>query len=177
MKPDSLPSESAWAELREAQSMALDLPKTGMASAIDIGDASNIHPKDKQTVGKRLALAALYMAYRQKIEYSGPVFNKMKINGNRIEITFSHVGSGLKVKDKYNYIKGFALSGNDHKFYWAKARITGVNTIMVSTPEVSEPVAVRYGWANNPDDLNLYNSEGLPADPFRTDRLKGITEK
>lgn len=175
-KPDSLPSESAWAELREAQSMALELPKTGMASAIDVGDASNIHPKDKLTVGKRLALAALYTAYRQKIEYSGPVFNKMKINGNRIEITFSHVGTGLKVKDKYNYIKGFALSGNDHKFYWAKARITGVNTIIVSTPEVSEPVAVRYGWANNPDDLNLYNSEGLPADPFRTDRWKGITE-
>lgn len=147
-----------------------------MASAIDIGDAVDIHPKDKQTVGKRLALSALNVAYRQKIENMGPVYKKMKVNGNKVELTFDHVGTGLKVKDKYSYVKGFALAGKDHKFYWAKATITNNNTIDISAPEVQEPVAARYGWANNPADVNLYNSEGLPADPFRTDKWKGITE-
>ena len=176
MKADSLPAESTWAELREAQSMTLSLPKTGMASAIDIGDAVDIHPKDKQTVGKRLALSALNVAYRQKVENMGPVYKKMKVNGNKVELTFDHVGTGLKVKDKYSYVKGFALAGKDHKFYWAKATITNSNTVDISAPEVPEPVAVRYGWANNPADVNLYNSEGLPADPFRTDKWKGVTE-
>ncbi|MCL6101898.1 MAG: sialate O-acetylesterase [Bacteroidetes bacterium] len=176
MKADSLPAQSTWAELREAQSMTLSLPKTGMASAIDVGDAGNIHPKDKQTVGKRLALSALKVAYNQNIENMGPVYNEMKVSGNKVEITFSHVGTGLKAKDKYGYVKGFALAGNDHKFHWATAAITGTNTIILSAPEVAEPVAVRYAWGNNPDDVNLYNSEGLPADPFRTDKWKGITE-
>ncbi len=176
MKADSVPAESTWAELREAQSMALSLPKTGMASAIDVGDALNIHPKDKQTVGNRLALSALKVAYRQNIENMGPVYREMKIIGSTVEITFDHVGTGLKAKDKYGYAKGFTIAGNDHKFYWAKATITSTNTVLISTPEVSAPVAIRYGWANNPDDVNLYNSEGLPADPFRTDKWKGITE-
>lgn len=177
MKADSLPAESSWAELREAQSMTLALPKTGMASAIDVGDALDIHPKDKLTVGNRLALSALTVAYRQNIENMGPVYREMRITGNTVELTFDHVVLGLKAKDKYGYVRGFTLAGNDHKFYWAKATITGTNTITVSSPDVSEPVAVRYGWANNPDDLNLYNSKGLPADPFRTDRWKGITEQ
>ena len=176
MKADSLPVESTWAELREAQSMTLSLPKTGMASAIDVGDALDIHPKDKQTVGKRLALSALNVAYRQNIENQGPVYKEMKINGNRVEITFDHVSTGLKAKDKYGYVRGFTIAGNDHKFFWANAKITGSNKVEISAPEVAEPVAVRYGWANNPDDVNLYNSEGLPADPFRTDKWKGITE-
>lgn len=176
MKADSVPAESTWAELREAQSMALSLPKTGMASAIDVGDALDIHPKDKLTVGNRLALSALAVAYRQPIENMGPVYKEMKINGSNVEITFDHVVLGLKANDKYGYVKGFTLAGSDHKFHWAKATITGTNTIVVSCPDVTVPVAVRYGWANNPDDLNLYNSKGLPADPFRTDKWKGITE-
>ncbi len=176
MKADSVPAESTWAELREAQSMALSLPKTGMASAIDVGDALDIHPKDKLTVGNRLALSALAVAYRQPIENMGPVYKEMKINGSNVEITFDHVVLGLKANDKYGYVKGFTLAGSDHKFHWAKATITGTNTIVVSCPDVTAPVAVRYGWANNPDDLNLYNSKGLPADPFRTDKWKGITE-
>lgn len=147
-----------------------------MASAIDVGDAIDIHPKDKQTVGNRLALSALKVAYNQNIENLGPVYKNMTIKGNNVEITFDHVGSGLKVKDKYKYLKGFTVAGNNHKFYWAKAILTSNNTVVVSAPEVSEPVAVRYGWADNPDDANLYNSEGLPADPFRTDKWKGKTE-
>ncbi|MCE1198347.1 MAG: beta galactosidase jelly roll domain-containing protein [Marinilabiliales bacterium] len=176
MKPDSVPSESSWAELREAQTMALELPKTGMASAIDVGDALDIHPKDKQTVGKRLALSALNVAYRQNIEYMGPVFKEMKITGNKAVLTFSHVANGLTIKDKYGYVKGFAIAGADHKFFWAKAKVTAPDTVEVSAMEVNQPVAVRYGWANNPDDVNLYNSVGLPADPFRTDKWKGVTE-
>jgi len=177
MKADSVPVESTWAELREAQTMTLSLPNTGMASAIDVGEALDIHPKNKQTVGQRLALSALKVAYHQNIENLGPVFSDMKINGTKIDLTFSHVGIGFKVKEKYNYVKGFTIAGNDHKFRWAKATITGPNTIQVYSSEVDAPVAVRYGWANNPDDVNLYNSEGLPADPFRTDKWKGITEK
>ncbi len=176
MKADSIPVESTWAELREAQSMTLALPKTGMASAIDVGNALDIHPKDKQTVGNRLALSALTVAYRQPIENLGPVYKEMKIIGNTVEITFDHTVLGLKAKDKYGYVKGFTLAGTDHKFYWAKAMITGTNTLVVSSPDVNVPVAVRYGWANNPDDVNLYNSKDLPADPFRTDKWKGITE-
>lgn len=176
MPADSLPSESTWAELREAQSMTLSLLKTGMASAIDIGDAKDIHPKDKQTVGKRLALSALKIAYNQNVENLGPVYQDIKITGNKAEITFSHVAAGLMAKDKYGYVKGFTIAGADHKFVWAKATITGANTVLVSSPEVPVPVAVRYGWANNPNDANLYNSEGLPTDPFRTDKWKGITE-
>ncbi len=176
MPADSLPVESTWAELREAQSMTLSLPKTGMASAIDVGDALDIHPKDKQTVGKRLAISALNVAYHQDIENRGPVYNQMKVNGNKVEITFDHVGKGLNAKDKYGYVKGFTVAGANHKFYWASATITGARTVVISSPNVSDPVAVRYGWANNPDDANLYNSETLPADPFRTDKWKGITE-
>ncbi len=176
MKADSLPAESTWAELREAQTMTLSLPKTGMASAIDIGDAVDIHPKDKQTVGKRLALSALNVAYHQNVENLGPVFKQMKIIENKVEITFDHVSKGLVSKDKYGYVKGFTVAGADHKFYWAKAVLTGTNTIVVTATEVTAPVAVRYGWANNPDDLCLYNSESLPADPFRTDKWRGITE-
>ena len=176
MKADSLPVESSWAELREAQSMTLALPNTGMAVATDIGDALDIHPKDKQTVGKRLALSALKVAYKKDIIYSGPVYKEMKINGNKITLSFDQVGTGLKIRDKYGYIKGFALAGEDHKFYWATAKLTGPNTLRVTSPEVQNPVAVRYAWGNNPDDANLYNSADLPASSFRTDKWRGITE-
>ncbi len=176
MKVDSIPQESAWAELREAQSMTLLLPNTGMAVTTDVGDAIDIHPKDKQTVGKRLALAALKVAFKQDIVYSGPVYKEMKISGNKVTLAFDQIGEGLKIRDKYGYLKGFAVAGEDHKFYWANGKLTGKNTIEVSSPGVTHPVSVRYGWANNPEDANLYNSEDLPASPFRTDTWKGITE-
>lgn len=176
MKIDSVPKESEWAELREAQSKTLSLPNTGMAVIIDVGDALDIHPKDKQTVGTRLTLAALKIAYKKDIIFSGPVYKGMKLSGDKIILTFDEVGKGLKVKDKYGYLKGFAVAGKNHKFYWAKAIITSMNTIEVYCPEVQHPVAVRYAWGNNPEDANLYNNADLPASPFRTDEWKGITE-
>ncbi|MEI8114726.1 MAG: sialate O-acetylesterase, partial [Bacteroidia bacterium] len=176
MKADSVPVESTWAELREAQSKTLALPNTVMAVTTDVGDAVDIHPKDKQTVGNRLALAAFKVAYRQELIYTGPVYQQMKVSGNKIILTFDQVGNGLKIKDKYGYLKGFTIAGEDHQFHWAKAVITGNNTIEVTCPEVQHPVAIRYAWANNPDDANLYNSADLPASSFRTDQWKGITE-
>jgi sialate O-acetylesterase len=176
MKADSVPVESTRAELRDAQSKTLALPNTGMAVTTDVGDALDIHPKDKQTVGNRLALAALKVAYQQDLIFTGPVYKSMSIKGNTAILTFEHVGTGLKAKDKYGYLKGFTIAGENHQFFYAKAIITGNNTIEVSCPEVQQPVAVRYGWANNPDDANLYNSADLPASPFRTDEWKGITE-
>ncbi len=176
MKADSVPVESTWAELREAQSKTLALPNTGMAVTTDVGDALDIHPKDKQTVGNRLALAAFKVAYKQELIYNGPVYQQMNVSGNKIVLTFDQVGNGLKIRDKYGYLKGFTVAGEDHQFHWAKALITGTHTIEVSCPEVQHPVAVRYAWANNPDDANLYNSTDLPASSFRTDQWKGITE-
>ncbi len=176
MKVDSIPQESSWAELREAQSMTLALPNTGMAVTTDVGDAINIHPTDKQTVGKRLALSALKVAYKQNIIFCGPVFKTISFSGDKASLIFDQTGEGLKIKDKYGYIKGFAIAGDDHKFFWAKAKITGPSSIEVFCPEVKKPVAVRYGWGNNPDDANLYNSADLPASPFRTDTWRGITE-
>jgi sialate O-acetylesterase len=170
-KPE--PSESAWAELREAQTSALRLPNTGMAVAIDIGEANDIHPKNKQDVGKRLALAALAIAYGQKIEYSGPMFERMEVEGNKARIFFKHTGSGLVCKGEK--LLGFAIAGEDKKFVWAEAKIEG-DTVVVWSDKVEKPVAVRYAWADNPE-CNLYNREGLPAVPFRTDippYLKGI---
>ncbi len=176
MKSDSIPAESGWAELREAQRKTLALPNTGMAVTTDVGDALDIHPKDKQSVGSRLALAAFKVAYKQDVIFCGPVYKEMTISGKSITLTFSEVGSGLKVKDKYGYLKGFAIAGDDHKFYWANGKLTGKNTIEVTSPEVQHPVAVRYAWGNNPDDANLYNSADLPASPFRTDSWRGITD-
>lgn len=172
--PQSNPGESDWAELREAQSMTLSLPKTGMAVITDIGEANDIHPRNKLDVGERLALSARKIAYGQNIVYSGPTYKAMKVEGKTIAITFDNTGSGLIGKGKYGYVKGFAIAGADRKFYWAQAQIEG-NQIIVHSPKVSEPVAVRYGWADNPDDANLYNKEGLPASPFRTDTWEGIT--
>jgi len=166
------PGQSDWAELREAQSMTLALPNTGMAVIIDIGEANVLHPKNKQDVGKRLALWALANTYGQKIEYCGPVYKSMKTEGNRIVLTFDQVGGGL-VTVSEPPLKGFAIAGADRKFVWADARIEG-NKIVVSSEKVSEPVAVRYAWADNPV-CNLYNKEGLPASSFRTDDWPGVT--
>jgi sialate O-acetylesterase len=166
------PSESDWAELREAQLMTLALADTGMAVIIDIGEADDIHPKNKQDVGKRLALWALAGSYRKKLVYSGPIYKSMKVERDKIVLQFDHVGSGL-VAGRGGALKGFAVAGADRKFVWADARMDS-NGIVVSSDEVSEPAAVRYAWADNPV-CNLYNWEGLPASPFRTDDWPGIT--
>ncbi|UII25334.1 sialate O-acetylesterase [Fulvivirga maritima] len=169
------PDNSEWAELREAQHMALSLPKTGEAVLIDVGLANDIHPTNKQDVGLRLALSALKVAYNKDIVYSGPTYESMEVKGNEVVLSFSNTGSGLTTKDKYGYVRGFAIAGNDKQFHWAKARIEG-DKVIVYSDEVSDPKAVRYAWADNPDDANLYNKEGLPASPFRTDSWKGLTE-
>jgi sialate O-acetylesterase len=175
MAKDTVPTESGWAELREAQTMTLSLPQTGQAVITDIGDADDIHPRNKQDVGLRLALIALNKDYGKKdIVYSGPAFKTMNINGDKAVIEFSNADKGFVVKNKYGYIDGFAIAGADKKFVWAKAYIDG-NKIVVSSDQVQNPVAVRYSWGNNPD-VNLFNTEGLPAIPFRTDNWKGITQ-
>ncbi|MBC7913866.1 MAG: sialate O-acetylesterase [Pyrinomonadaceae bacterium] len=172
MKGEKDPTPSDWAELREAQLMTTLLPHTGMAVTIDIGLAENIHPKNKQDVGYRLALIALAKTYRLKVQHSGPIYKSQKIMGNEIRLRFRFSKNGLKTKDNAP-LTGFAIAGIDQKFYWASAKIEG-NELVVSSPDVPNPVAVRYGWSTNPD-CNLYNGVGLPASPFRTDQWKGLT--
>jgi sialate O-acetylesterase len=163
------PAESAWAELREAQLLATRLlPNVGMAVITDVGDPKDIHPKKKEPVGARLALAARGIAYGEKIEYSGPVYKCMETQGDRIVLHFDHVGKGLKAEG--GPLKGFAIAGADGKFVWADARIEG-DTVVVSSKDGPRPVAVRYGWADCPV-VNLWNKNGLPASPFRTDRAE-----
>lgn len=177
------PGDATWAELREAQTMTLALPNTGQAVIIDIGEANNIHPKNKQDVGKRLALNALAKDYGQDdLVYSSPMFKSMEIDGDKAVITFDHVGEGLFAKNLNpelgtvgpTKVLGFAIAGEDRRFVWADAVIAGKDKIVVSSDAVKAPVAVRYAWADNPE-VNLYNSEGLPACPFRTDDWPGIT--
>jgi len=175
-KPVSEPGESEWAELREAQTQTLQLENTGMATIIDAGDAADIHPTDKQTVGYRLSLAARKVAYGENLVYTGPTYQGMKIEKNRIFLTFDHTGKGLQANNKYGYVNGFTMATKDGAFKWAKATILNTNTVMLTSEEVENPAEVRYGWADNPDDLNLYNSEGLPANPFRTDARPGKTK-
>ena len=167
------PVQSTWAELREAQNMTADkLDAVGVASAIDIGEAGNIHPKNKQDVGKRLCLAALKIAYGKDIVHAGPKYDSMEIDDHKIIVKFKNVGGGLVAKG--GPLKRFAVAGKNQKFYWANAEIEG-DTVEVSSPEVRNPVAVRYAWSDNPAGCNLYNKAGLPATPFRTDDWPGIT--
>jgi sialate O-acetylesterase len=167
------PNESDWAELREAQTMTmLNRPNTGMAVAIDIGDAKDIHPKNKQEVGRRLALNALKIAYGKNVACSGPIYKSMKVKGNRLRIKFDHTDGGLVAKDS-QALKGFAVAGADQVFRWAEAEIDG-NEVVVWHKEIKNPVAVRYAWASNPV-CNLYNGAGLPASPFRSDDWTGVT--
>jgi sialate O-acetylesterase len=155
-----------WPLLREAQLRALTLPHTGMASAIDIGVADDIHPKNKQDVGDRLAQAALHSTYGyDDVVPSGPLFRRMEREGSAVRLYFDHVAGGLEARG--GALESFAIAGSDRSFVWADARIED-STVVVSSPEVDDPVAVRYGWANNPA-VNLYNAAGLPASPFRTD--------
>ncbi len=166
MKITSEPAESAWAELRDAQlQTSLTLPKTAMAVITDVGDEADIHPQQKEPVGLRLALAARALAYGEKIEYSGPVLKRQEIRKDRIVLSFDHVGDGLAVKG--DSLTGFTIAGKDRRWVSAYAEVQG-DQVAVWTPEVPEPVAVRYGWANYPLG-NLWNKSGLPASPFRTD--------
>ena len=168
MPESERPQESQWAELREAQGVAAQtVRRSAIAVATDIGDAKDIHPKNKQEVGRRLALDALALSYGQKIEYSGPVFSAMQVEGNKAVLHFRHLGGGLEARGD-GPLRGFAISGDGRQFVWGDAKIEG-DTVVVSSPEVEHPVAVRYGWANNPAQDNLYNKAGLPAPPFRTD--------
>jgi sialate O-acetylesterase len=162
------PSNSKWAELREAQLQTLRVENTGMAVTIDIGEANDIHPKNKQEVGRRLALIAKTNIYKDKRTHgsSGPIYKGYEVEYDQIRIRFDYVESGLKTKDGKKP-EGFAIAGSDRKFYWADAVIEG-DEIVVSSPHVNRPVAVRYAWADNPA-CNLYNKNNLPASPFRTD--------
>lgn len=160
------PVKAEWAELREAQEKALNLENTGMAVIIDIGEGDNIHPKNKQEVGRRLALEAENKTYGIDVVSSGPQFDSFKIKGTKIEISYKSIGNGLVIHNG-DTLKGFAVAGVDKQFYWAEAKIEN-NKVVVCSHEVEFPIAVRYAWANNPD-CNLYNKEGLPAVPFRTD--------
>jgi sialate O-acetylesterase len=167
MQAKDQPSESNWAELREAQLRTLTVPDTAMAVAIDIGEWNDVHPLNKEDVGKRLALGAQKVAYGDEtVVYSGPVYQSMKIEGKRINLTFTHIGSGLIAKG--GELKHFAIAAADKKFVWAKAKIQG-DKVIVWNDDIPNPVAVRYAWADNPEGANLYDKEGLPASPFRTD--------
>jgi sialate O-acetylesterase len=165
MTPNAQPTNSTWAELREAQLQTLQTEHTGMAVAIDIGDANDIHPGNKQDVGLRLALNARAYTYMENITPCGPLYESIAIEGNKIRVRFKMAG-GLKTKDG-SPIQGFAVAGADKVFRWAEAVIDG-NDVMVGSELVNAPVAVRYAWANNPA-CNLCNSDNLPASPFRTD--------
>jgi sialate O-acetylesterase len=171
-KPE--PAEDSWAELREAQVMTLALPRTGMAVTIDIGDEKTIHPLNKKDVGERLARWALAKDYGKDVVFSGPVYKSMKSDGDKIVLAFDYTDGGL-VAGNNTPLKQFAIAGADKKFVWADAEIVG-DTVVVKSPQVPNPVAVRYAWQMNPQGCNLYNKAGLPASPFRTDDWSGITE-
>jgi sialate O-acetylesterase len=164
---------SSWAELREAQTMTLSLPNTGMAVTTDIGNSTDIHPKNKQDVGKRLAAIALHNVYNKNIVYSGPLYKSMKVQGSTILINFTNVGGGLMAKN--GELKGFEIAGLGGQFFPAIATIEG-NQVAVHNDNIRYPAAVRFGWMDDAATDNLFNKEGFPASPFRTDKWKGITE-
>ncbi len=154
-------------DIRELQAAALALPATGMAVTVDIGDRHNVHPKDKQDVGDRLTRIALANIYGEKIEYSGPAYQSMAVEGGTLRLRFSHLGGGLVARG--GPLQTFVVAGADGKFVPAEARIDG-ETVVVSAAGAAAPVAARYAWSSYPDGCNLYNAAGLPAAPFRTDQ-------
>jgi sialate O-acetylesterase len=162
-----LPSESQWAQLREAQLKSLSVPNTAMVVAIDLGEWNDIHPDNKKDVGERLALAAQKITNGENIVYSGPIYQSSKTEDNKIILSFTHTGSGLITNDGEEPGE-FAIAGADKKFVWAKAKIEG-DKIIVWSDDIKVPMYVRYAWADNPVNPNLFNKEGLPASPFRTD--------
>jgi sialate O-acetylesterase len=163
-----------WAELREAQTMTLSLPNTGMAVTTDIGNPADIHPRNKQNVGLRLALLALDKTYKKALVSNGPMFKSMKIEGNKLILSYSNTGSGLMTTDKFGYVKGFEIAGADRTFVYAKAYIKG-SEVVVYSDDVTSPVAVRFGWFDDASENNLFNKEGLPASPFTTDTWDRVT--
>jgi sialate O-acetylesterase len=167
------PSDSVWAEIRDAQlNVTQNVPKTGLIVTTDVGDERDIHPKRKEPVGARLALAARAIGYGENVECSGPQYESMKVGGERVTLRFTHARSGLSAKDPP--LSGFTVAGEDQKFHNAKATIEG-DTVVVSSDKVPKPVAVRYGWAAYPV-VNLWNKDGLPASPFRTDNFPITTQ-
>jgi sialate O-acetylesterase len=167
------PGQSAWAELREAELMTVqNVAHTGLAVTIDVGDPLDLHPHRKMEVGQRLAQWALGTIYQQPVEPSGPLYRSMQIEGSAVQLHFDHVGSGLLAHGG-SELQGFAVAGPDQKFYWADAHIVA-DTVVVSSHDVPNPVAVRYAWGDDPR-CNLFNNDGLPASPFRTDDWPGIT--
>jgi len=167
MEYNYLPSESQWAELREAQLKTLSVPNTAMAVAIDLGEWNDIHPDNKKDVGERLALAAMKLAYGENIVHSGPIYVSSTVDRNEVVIRFDNIGGGLITNDG-EAPSEFAIAGTDKKFVWAKARLEN-DHVIVWNDALVEPKYVRYAWADNPVNPNLYNKEGLPASPFRTD--------
>jgi sialate O-acetylesterase len=167
MEAKDEPAESSWAMTREAQLKTLSVPNTGMAVIIDIGEWNDPHPLNKKDVGKRLALSAQKVAYKEDVVYSGPIYQSMKIEGNKAILMFTNTGSGLVAKG--GELKGFSMAGTDNHFIWAQAKIEN-NKIIVWSDKIQNPVSVRYAWADNPEGANLFNKEGLPASPFRTDK-------
>jgi sialate O-acetylesterase len=167
------PSDSAWAEMREAELLtAKQVPNTGIAVTIDVGDPKDVHPHRKAEVGQRLALWALGTTYQQPVAYSGPLYQSMRVEGSEIRIRFTNIGYGLEAHGGGELV-GFAIAGAERKFHWAIAAIEG-DSIVVSSPDVLRPIAVRYAWGDSPH-CNLFNKDGLPASPFRTDDWPGIT--
>jgi sialate O-acetylesterase len=162
------PGESGWAAVRDAQRRTLAVPNTGMAVLLDVGEWNDIHPLDKQTVGHRLALAAEKVAYGDtKAVTAGPLFQSAKAAGNKVTLTFASPGSALMTKNN-RPLTGFAVAGPDKKFVWAQARIEG-DKVVVWSDQVAQPTAVRYAWADNPENAALYNKAGLPTSTFQTD--------
>lgn len=172
--PPTHPGEDCWAELREAQALALAIKNTGMAVSIDVGEAGDIHPRNKQAVGQRLALLALDRDYGKNVAADGPIPSGIDFEVDRCVIKFDHYGKGLRSSDE-KLLRGFALAGRNRRWQWAAARIIGADLVEVRAPGVQKPTALRYGWATNPD-CNLENSHGLPAAPFRTDKHAQTTE-
>jgi sialate O-acetylesterase len=178
MKTDAQPAESDWAELREAQLLTLRrVPNVGMATIIDIGEAADIHPRNKLDVGKRLARGAYQLAYGETASWSGPVATSLAYEPYAIRVGFDQTGTGLVARGtSEGTLRGFAIAGEDGQWHWANAKIEK-GTVVVWHEQVRHPVAVRYAWGNNPEGCNLYNAEGLPASPFRTDGWKRPTAK
>jgi len=169
MEAKDHPSESSWASFRNVQLKTFAVENTAMSVNIDLGEWNDVHPQNKEEVGNRLSLAAQKIAYgEKKLVSSGPIYKSMKIKGNKIELSFSDTGSGLIVKGGVE-LKQFAIAGADNKYIWAKAKIQG-NKVVVWNESISNPVSVRYAWADNPEGANLYNAEGLPASPFGTNK-------
>ena len=165
---------SMWAELRESQAQALALPNTGMAVTIDIGDPQDIHPRNKQDVGKRLAAIALNKTYGKPVSWSGPHFRALFMENDKVRVSFDHATPGLVTRGNSSEVKGFEIAGTDGKFYPATATIEG-DQVVLQSAAVKIPAAVRYAWADNSMDANLYNKDGFPAAPFRTDDWPSIT--